>query len=353
MFVDKRHAVLELGRDLAGLVQVRAPHGAGQPVVGVVGDADRVVDVLGLVDDRDRSEDLVAAHVGLRVDVGEQGRLHVGAVAVDLCAADAHRGVAVLARLLQTLDDLVAGLDGRQRSDVGVVVVVGADRELADLLLQGVHGAVVEVLEHDEALWGVAGLAGVVHADGQELVEHPVEVLVVDDQEGVVAAELEHGLLVVLAGGLGHGGAGALGTGQGDALDAGVGDEVVHLGAGGVDVDVGVLRQARFFKQVLASLGGQRADGGVLEHDRVSQQQVRGSEAGDLVVGEVPGHDAQQRPQRFLAHEGAVDALGGQLLVGEQLVGVLGVPAVDVGDDADLGLGPAGQLAHFAADVVG
>ena len=91
----------------------------------------------------------------------------------------------------------------------------------------------------------------------------------------------------------------------------------------------------------------------MLEHNSVTQEQVRRREAGYLVVREVPRHDAQQWTDRLLAHYGLVGILCRQVLVGKQLVRVLGVIAVNIGNNLYLSLGPTGQLAHLAADMIG
>jgi hypothetical protein len=41
----------------------------------------------------------------------------------------------------------------------------------------------------------------------------------------------------------------------------------------------------------------------VLEQDRVADDEVRAGEAGDLVVREVPRHDAEQHPERRAADD--------------------------------------------------
>ena len=52
----------------------------------------------------------------------------------------------------------------------------------------------------------------------------------------------------------------------------------------------------------------------VLEHNSVTQQQIRRREAGYLVVREVPRHDAEQWTDRLLAHYGLVRVLGLSLI---------------------------------------
>ena len=351
MLVDEGHAVAKLLSDLTGRIQVGAPHGAGEAVVGIVRDLDGLRCVLSAVHDSHGPEDLVAANVRLRVHVDQQSRLHEGAVAVDGLTTDADGGLTVLLRLGEALDDLVAGTDGGQRTDIGVLVVECADLHLADALLQRFDGAVVELVHDDQALRGVAGLAGVVHADLGELLQHPVQVLIVEHDEGVVAAQLQQGLLVVLAGGLRHGGTSLLGSGEGHTRHTLIRHKGIHLGAGGVHVDESILRQPGLLQQVLAGLGGQRADGCVLQDQGVAKQQVRRCPAGDLVVGEIPRHNAQNHAQGLLAHPGLLRALLGKLLICHELVGMLGVPGENVRNDVDLCLGPTGQLAHLAPDV--
>ena len=90
----------------------------------------------------------------------------------------------------------------------------------------------------------------------------------------------------------------------------------------------------------------------MLEHNGVTQQQVRRREAGYLVVREVPRHDAQQWTERLLTHYGFVRVLGRQVFICKQFVSVLGVIAVNIGNNLHLGLGPTGQLAHLAADMI-
>ena len=91
----------------------------------------------------------------------------------------------------------------------------------------------------------------------------------------------------------------------------------------------------------------------MLQHDGVAQQQVRGCEARDLVVREIPRHDSQQRAQRVLAYVAVDGTLGREFLVREQLVGMLGIPAVNIGNDRNLCLTPARELAHLTSDVLG
>ena len=165
-------------------------------------------------------------------------------------------GLAFLSGLVQAFDNAVAGVDGGQRANVGLLVIPRANGHLADALFQAGDNFVVEGFHDDQALRSVARLASVVHADLHEVVQDVVEVVVVKNDEWVVTAQFEQRLLVVLASGLGDGCTGRFGTGERYALNALVGDEGVHLRTGGVHVDEHALGQAGLFEQVLACLGG-------------------------------------------------------------------------------------------------
>ena len=106
--------------------------------------------------------------------------------------------------------------------------------------------AVVEVVEHDEALGRNAGLSVVDEPGADRGLGSGGEVGAFEHEEGVGAAELEERRLERSAGGSGHDAAGAGGAGEGDGGDARVadeplgllavdgepGDEVVETGAG-------------------------------------------------------------------------------------------------------------------------
>ena len=111
----------------------------------------------------------------------------------------------------------------------------------------------VELVDDDEPLGRVAGLAGVVEARGDGGLDGRVEVVGAEQDERVRAAELEHDLLEVAPGDLGDGRAGALRAGQRDALHARVGDDRRDLLVGGVDVDVGAVGEAGVVEDLLAS----------------------------------------------------------------------------------------------------
>ena len=88
----------------------------------------------------------------------------------------------------------------------------------------------------------------------------------------------------------------------------------------------------------------------VLEQDRVADHDVRRREAGDLVVREVPRHDAEQHAERRPADDGGALAQDVDRLVARDLLGVVGVVLGDVGGEVDLAERGRERLAHLAHD---
>ena len=155
-------------------------------------------------------------------------------------------------------------------------------------------------------------------------------------------------------GDLGDGGAGALRPGERDTLHPRVGDRVGDLLVRRVHVDVGALREPGVGEDLLDRRRRFRALRRMLEHDRVAQRQVRAGEARHLVVGVVPRHDAEQHADRSAPDDRAalaLDQLDG--LVGEELLGVVGVVAVDRAAEIDLAERLVERLAHLALDDLG
>ncbi len=153
------------------------------------------------------------------------------------------------------------------------------------------------------------------------------------------------------AGDLGDRGAGALGAGERDALHARVGDDLLDLVVRGVDVHVGAGREARVEEDLLDRGGGLGAQLGVLEQDRVADHEVRAGEASDLVVREVPRHDAEQHPERRAADDRrAIAREELDRLVLEEVRRVVGVVLVDRRGEVGLAERLRDRLAHLAHD---
>src|SRR4051794_9905034 len=150
------------------------------------------------------------------------------------------------------------------------------------------------------------------------------------------------------------GAAGALGAGDRDAVHPRVCDHPLDLLVTGVDVLVGALGKTGVVEDLLHRRGRFRALRRVLEQDRVADHQVRPGEAGDLVVGEVPGHDPEEHPVGAAAdHRAALAAEQFDRLIGHQVLGVVGVEAVDFRREVDLHQGLLDRLAHLADDDFG
>ena len=91
--------------------------------------------------------------------------------------------------------------------------------KVRERLLEALDEGLVEVLGDDQPLGGRAGLAGVLHPAHGRGLDGGAQVVGVEHDERVAAAELEHRLLQVLAGQRADGAARALAAGQGHALD--------------------------------------------------------------------------------------------------------------------------------------
>ena len=90
----------------------------------------------------------------------------------------------------------------------------------------------------------------------------------------------------------------------------------------------------------------------MLDHHDVARHQVGRCETHDLVVGVVPGFDAEQNAQRAaLDHRFA--AAGRQLLGCQELLGMVGVIVEDSRAQGDFALALRDQLAHLQRDQRG
>ena len=144
--------------------------------------------------------------------------------------------------------------------------------------------------------WTRCRSAGVGEATRRGLAGSRRQVCVGEDDERVGASELEDGLLHVDTGQAAHRLPGSFGAGEGDSLDERARDHLCDLLVAGKDVLVHVIRRPRSGDDVLDLQRLLWAVAGVLEQDRVAQQEVRRHEAGHLVVREVPRHDAHEAP---------------------------------------------------------
>ena len=146
-------------------------------------------------------------------------------------------------------------------------------------------------------------------------------------------------------------GAGALGAGHRHAADTRVGDHPLDLLVGRVDVLVAALGVARVLEDLRDRRGRFGALRSVFEQDRVADHVVGTGEAGDLVVGVVPGHDPEQHAVGAAADDrGALAPEQLDRFVCHQALGVLGVELVDHAGELGLADGLLDRLAHLAHD---
>ena len=123
---------------------------------------------------------------------------------------------------------------------------------------------------------------------------------------------------------------------------------------GGIDVDVGALGIAGVGEDLLNRGGRLGALRRMLENDGVAEREIGAREPRDLIVGVVPRHDPDQHADRAAADQGAAltaEKVDG--LVGEELLGVVGVVLVDRGAEVDLTQRLVERFAHLALDDLG
>jgi hypothetical protein len=153
------------------------------------------------------------------------------------------------------LEPVGGGLRG-ERADRGVVGSRVSALRRAQRRAELLDEVVIELVDDDEALGGVAGLAGVVEPSFARGLDRCVEILGAEHDERVRAAELEHDLLQVAPGDLGDRGTGPLRAGDRDAVHPRVGDHPLDLLVRGVDVLVGPRRETGVVEDLLNRLGG-------------------------------------------------------------------------------------------------
>src|SRR3954452_1585656 len=280
--VDADHAGLDPVCHRARAVEVAGEHGGTEPVRGGVRQLDRLVLVRDLVDDRGRTEEFLVVGPHLRGDVGEDRGLDERARMVGAATAGDHRG-ALVDRVLDLRVQILRRLLAGQRREAGGRVARVAGGECRERLLEAGDEVVVDVLWDDQPLGRDAGLTAVLHPARRGRLDRAPEVVGVEHDERVAAAELQHRLLQVLAGQRGHGAAGALAPGKRDALDEGVRDDLLDVGDGQEDVGVDASGHTCIVESLLDGEGGLRVQLGVLEQNRVAQLQVRSGRPDNLV----------------------------------------------------------------------
>ena len=169
-----------------------------RPKSEVVGERDRRVLVLDPEEQRHRAEELVAEGRIVRLDVGEDRRLHERAGAIDALAA--HHSLAPCGDgAVDLLEKSHQCRFGGQAAERRLLVHRVAGLERRERRLELLQELVGDRVDDDEPLGRAAGLSGVVHPAPDGPFDGVVEVGVFEHDEGVAAAEFHRRNLQILA----------------------------------------------------------------------------------------------------------------------------------------------------------
>mmetsp|Transcript_78609 Transcript_78609/g.244837 ORF Transcript_78609/g.244837 Transcript_78609/m.244837 type:complete len:506 (-) Transcript_78609:89-1606(-) len=294
--IDPGHAALQAEGDLGGLLQIVAPHGAAEAVLGVVRARHRLVDGLVAEHRKGRPELLLLHDARVVINVrDDRGLVEVGPSLARGLHALAPRGDAA-ARLPRVLHEALHALELRlvvQRSPHSALLeaIANMGHGLLCSVCKCVHHLVVLRLVHEDALDGDADLARVEHGAAEDLGGGLLDVGARKNDRSVVAAELQ-GHLLQLRGPRGHDPLARRSRArEGHVLDVRVLDNhLAQLVSAGEDVD-----HAR--GEGLRRHRGEHDGGERRVRRRLDDDGVAGDHRGqDLVAGhvqgEVPGGDA-------------------------------------------------------------
>ena len=332
--------------------QVLGEDGSGQSVLGVVGDAQGLLLGLDLDQAHRRAERLGLVDVHLGRDLGDDNGPHAGLgrlggveVAGEDRGALAH---GVVEQLLDLVDGAAVDKHGR--------VAAGGEDGLdggGELLLE--LGA--DLLVHQDPLGAHADLAREQEGAQDALLGGEVQVGVLPDDGGGLAAQLEHDGLQVLAAQAADdaadgGAAGEVDLADGRVLNQGAGELRGVGGVGGQEVD-DTVGEAGLLE---AAGDGPENDGGelrALEDGRVSSGDGLQDGTDAENVGGIPGSDGQYHTERLLQDHGV------QVGVAQLRDGTIDAadPAGNILDDidgsVDVQVGPVLCAAGANVDVFG
>ena len=172
------------------------------------------------------------------------------------------------------------------------------------------------------------------------------EIGVFEDDERVAAAELHRRGLEVLSGSRRDALARRDAAGQRHAFDARVVDDAVRLIVRDQQIGVEPDGRARLDPKLLEGDRALRHDARVLHQQDVARHQMRTGDAGELVVGKVPGLDAEDHADRAALHMAFAEAWM-ELHRRQEALGVLGVIGEDARAELDLAARFVDALAHL------
>ena len=313
-------------------------------VVGVVGNLDRLLLGLELLDRAHRPKDLLLHNLHVVRHVGEDGGLDVVSLGAVARTANLHLGARLLA-LLDVPHDAVKLELGHLGTLEGFRVERVADLVLGRALLEALQELLVDILLHENARSGAAALA-VVEVDAKvDPRDGVVNVCVLEDDVGRLSTELEGDLLQVrLGSGLQDHAADDGRTGKGNLVNVhvrGHGSTGDTAEAGdGVDDTGG---ETRLDDQIARVQRGQR---GLLS--RLHDDGVAGGDGGANLPrpheqGEVPGDDLAAHANGLVAGVGQRVGVGVDDLAVD-LVGPAAVVSEAAGGVGDVGQGHGQRL---------
>ena len=205
--------------DTDGSVEVVGVEGGGETVGGVVGEVDDLVLGLELGDGADGAEDLLLHDLHVVRDAAEDGGLDEVALGAVAATARLELG-AVLLSLLDVPHDPVVLQLADLRALEGLLVERIADSVGGRPLLEGVEELVVDLILHVDTRAGAAALAVVVVDTKVNPRDGLLNVGILEDDVGRLAAELEGDLLQVgVCSGLHDLAADKSGASEGDLVD--------------------------------------------------------------------------------------------------------------------------------------
>ena len=218
--------------------------------------------------------------------------------------------------------------------------------EFRQRFLELVEKTVSQFFDDDESLCRHTALARVVHFSPDGPLDRLVKVGVLEHDEGIAAAQLHRGLLEVLPRSGGDASCRFHATGQRHTLDARIIDHAVHLIVRDQQVGIGACGRACLQPQLLKGDGALRNAARVLHHRHIARHQVGRGKARELIVGKIPGLDAEEHAERGAFHHCFARA---RLEVpgGEETLGVLGVVVDDVRAERHFAAGLFDELAHL------
>ena len=242
--------------------------------------------------------------------------------------------------------EIVHDLRGGQRPDIGRLVGGIAHFER----LHGLHEAALEILgdrvHNDEALGRNAGLAVVNGARFHGRADRGGHIGARHDDEGITAAQFQHGFLDALASLRGNLHAGRLAAGERRRHHARVVDYTGYLLGSDEERLKRAIWKAGAAENVFNGERALRHVRCVLQQAYVARHQRRRCEPEHLPEGKVPGHDGENRADRLIA-DVICPALGLNGLVAQKRFGILRViPAARCAFDRLIN-GGLERLAHF------